>query len=209
MTQTSPSQRTVDLSPENLKRIEKEERALFFKQWIQNPKRLGTLAPISKNLAQLAALCVDNPENVRLVEIGAGPGRLTRSLLARGIKPENIKAIELDPKLCAFTQKTLPHIDVIQGDAQYLPDILPSDWAGSVDIVFSTIPLMYLPHQVRANIMEASFNVLKKEGHILHLTYNYWSPLKGMDYTQEKIASLWGNFPPSFIWKYKKPDPMS
>ncbi len=181
------------------------ETRLFFKRWIQNPKRLGTVAPISVRLANMAASCVERPTHIKLVEIGAGPGRLTRSLLKAGVKSENIKAIELDPDLCRFSRESIPEVDFIEGDAQYLKDLIPTHWVGQVDVVFSTIPLMYLPRDVRLNIIEAALSVLRPGGDLLHLTYNYWSPLDGiLGYDQKKMASLWLNLPPAFIWRYRK-----
>lgn len=180
------------------------ESSLFFKRWIKNPKRLGTLAPISHRLADLAASCVLSPNTIKMVEIGAGPGRLTRALLTAGVRPEALKAIELDKELCEFGKKAVPDVDFILGDAQNLADLLPKEWVGDVDVVFSTIPFMYLPEEIRRNITEAAFSVLKPGGDFLHLTYNYWSPLDGMSYDQKKLASLWFNVPPAFIWRYKK-----
>ncbi|MBX9977923.1 MAG: methyltransferase domain-containing protein [Alphaproteobacteria bacterium] len=180
------------------------ESALFFKRWLKNPGRLGTLAPISYRLADLAASCIQHPKTIKMVEIGAGPGRLTRALIKAGVKPESLKAVELDSDLCDFGKKAVPGVDFIQGDAQYLKELLPQEWIGHVDVIFSTIPFMCLPEDVRRNITEAAFSVLKPGGDFLHLTYNYWSPLDGMPYDQRKLASLWLNMPPAFIWRYKK-----
>ncbi len=180
------------------------EASLFFKRFLRNPARLGTLAPVSERLARLAASCVSLPSDGKIVEIGAGAGRLTRAFLGAGVKPKNLKAIELDPDLCAFAKENIKSVDFIEGNAKDLATLLPKSWIGSVDIVFSSIPFMYLPREMRAEITESVFDVLKPGGDFFHLTYNYWSPLEGMGYEQRRCATLWANFPPGFIWRYRK-----
>lgn len=180
----------------------KGEAALFLRRFFKSPMQLGTVAPISSRLADVAAKCLAHPQSLRVVEIGAGPGRLTRALLKKGVQPDNLKAIELDSELCDFARNTLP-VDIIQGDAQYLKKLIPASWVGKVDVVFSTIPFAYLSGDIRTNICEAAFSVLSPRGKFLHLTYKWSSPLKE-DYLQARRAALWWNLPPGFIWEYKK-----
>lgn len=183
------------------------ERRLFFKRWLKHPGQLGTLAPISLRLARKAAMCIHNPENLKIVEIGAGSGRLTRALLNHGVCPSRLKVIELDQELASFTKQTLPHVHVIQGDARHLNTLLPIDWIGNVDIVFSTIPLMCLEETTRNTIVNSAFDILNAKGTMLHLTYYPKSPLHylGKDaFIQTKILSLWWNIPPAFVWCYQK-----
>ena len=52
-------------------KLRSEEYKLFFKQWIQHPGRLGTLAPLTVSLARAAASHV-KLSNEPIVEIGAG-----------------------------------------------------------------------------------------------------------------------------------------
>jgi phosphatidylethanolamine/phosphatidyl-N-methylethanolamine N-methyltransferase len=189
----------------------RHENKLFFKQWIKHPGRLGTVAPISVKLARTAAAQVSNKGGY-VVEIGAGTGRLTRALLERGVSSTRLAVVELDPKLCTFLKDTLPALcltsdapQIIEGDAAFLPDLIPSSWVGSVETVVSAIPLMYLPEDKRLAIIEAAFKILKPGGKIIHITYNPKSPLAfSRAYTQERVVGLWMNMPPGFVWSYTK-----
>jgi phosphatidylethanolamine/phosphatidyl-N-methylethanolamine N-methyltransferase len=184
------------------------ENKIFFKQWIKHPGRLGTLSPISVKLARAAAALSTPLKNGYCVEIGAGTGRLTRAILERGGPSDNLAVVELDPNLCAFLKQTLPGLRpdakapvVIEGDASFLPDLIPADWVGKVDTVVSVVPLMYFSEAKRIDIIEAAFRVLKPNGKVIHLK----SPLAfSRAYTQKRVIGLWMNIPPGFVWVYTK-----
>lgn len=195
------------------KKIRWQENLLFFRRWLKHPLQMGTLAPITPRLAHLAASFLPNSHEKLVVEIGAGTGRLTRVLLGQGVKPENLAVVELDPFCCAFLQKTLPTIlkhgqplpTIIEGDATKLVDLLPHQFVGQVDTVFSVIPLMYLSPLARQNLMNAAFQVLKPGGSIIHITYSLQSPLRFMTHIkQHRQGQLWLNMPPGFIWHYQQ-----
>lgn len=187
------------------------ENKLFFKQWIRHPGRLGTVAPISVKLARSAAMHVSNNSGY-IVEIGAGTGRLTRALLEHGIPSTQLAVVELDPTLCTFLKDTLPALclpseapQIIEGNAAFLPDLIPESWVGNVEMVVSAIPLMYLSEEKRIAITEAAFKILKPGGKIIHVTYSPKSPLAfSRAYTQERVVGLWLNMPPGFVWSYTK-----
>lgn len=191
--------------------LRSHENKLFFKQWIRHPGRLGTVAPISVKLARSAAGQVSNSAGY-VVEIGAGTGRLTRALLESGVSSAHLAVVELDSTLCAFLKDTLPAIclasgapQIIEGDAAFLPDLIPSSWVGKVEAVVSAIPLMYLPEDKRIAIIEAAFKILKPGGKIIHVTYNPKSPLAfSRAYRQKRVVGLWVNIPPGFVWSYTK-----
>ena len=194
------------------KKIRRQENALFFKRWLKHPLQVGTLAPITPKLAHLAASYVQNPNGLH-VEIGAGTGRLSRALLQQGIKPENLALVELDPFFCGFLNQTLPFVlkdnqpapFVIEGDAAKLPDLLPAHYIGQVEVVFSVIPLMYIPPAVRQAIIEAAFQVLKPGGIVIHVTYSPRSPLGFMpNLHQHRRGQVWLNLPPGFVWHYQQ-----
>ncbi|MBY0462476.1 MAG: methyltransferase domain-containing protein [Alphaproteobacteria bacterium] len=199
-------------SPDYENALRRRENMLFFKRWLKHPSQMGTLAPVTPRLAKLAADLVENPSDL-IVELGAGTGRLTRALLAHGVKPKNLVLVELDPELCVFLKETLkdlpecknsmPHI--IEGDATKLAEIIPESFKGKVSTVVSAIPFMYIPPIAREQIVKSSFDVLKPEGSILHVTYNPKSPLAfKKDLKQERVGKLWLNFPPGFVWKYQQ-----
>jgi phosphatidylethanolamine/phosphatidyl-N-methylethanolamine N-methyltransferase len=199
------------LQPDFEKEISQSENRLFFSQCLKHPLQMGTAAPISHRLASQAANFVD--QNGIVIELGAGTGRLTRALLKKGVKPENLWLIELDATLCTFLEKTLPFLPecaqklphIIHGDATNLEELIPPSLHGRVATVISSIPFMYLKESVRQDIADASFRVMPPKTPMYHVTYNPKSPLAfANDLVQKRVVSLWFNLPPAFVWQYQK-----
>lgn len=189
-----------------------EENRLFFKQWLKSPMQLGTFAPISLKLAHLAADQLNVDDRTTIVEIGAGTGRLTRALLAKGVNIDKLAMVELDPKMSDFLKTSLQtlyqsktELKVIQGNAEKLPEIIPASWVGAVDYVVSAIPLAYMDETTREHIIQAALDVLNPvSGSILHVTYSPISPIKFMEgeILQKRVVALWNNMPPGFVWRF-------
>jgi phosphatidylethanolamine/phosphatidyl-N-methylethanolamine N-methyltransferase len=200
--------------PQNVvnKSIATGEKRLFFKQWLKSPMQLGTFAPLSMKLAHLAANQVNADNRTTIVEIGAGTGRLTRALLAKGVNIDRFAMVELDHKMCGFLDHSLKqmyqskkHPPVIHGNAENLVNIIPRTWVGKVDYVVSAIPLMYMEETLRERIIQASLDVLNPvSGSIIHVTYSPVSPIRFMEgeIIQKRVVSLWGNIPPGFVWRF-------
>jgi phosphatidylethanolamine/phosphatidyl-N-methylethanolamine N-methyltransferase len=194
------------------KSLEQSENKIFFKQWLRSPGKLGTFAPISLKLAYCAAAQIDTSSNPLVVEIGAGTGRLSRALLAKGVNPSRLAMVELDAKLSDFLKSSMSesyqgHVsaNIINGDARDLKNLIPSDWVGKVDYVVSAVPLMYMSEELREQIIQSALDVLHPlHGNILHVTYSPISPLRFMEseLLAKRVVSLWGNMPPGFVWKF-------
>lgn len=181
----------------------KRENGLFFKRWLKEPKQLGTLAPISKKLARVACNFLKDPACLKVVELGAGTGRLTRALINYGVKAENLTAVELDQTFCSFLKSSLPKINVIQGDAARLSNLLDSSLIGEVDVIYSVIPLMYLEPEMREKILRQGLAVLKPSGKFYHVCYTPISPFrKNKEIKSKRLASAWLNLPPGFVWEF-------
>lgn len=198
-------------------KIRSLENRLFFKRWLRHPVRLGTFAPISARLANGAAQQISvaladslqhstSGEPAKVIEIGAGTGRLTRALLAHGIR--HLKAVELDGELCTFLRRTSPSVEAIEGNAMDLENLIPPSWVGQVSAIVSVIPLMYLPVEVREGIINACLKVLKPDGEIFHVTYSPKSPLTSLNSSLKgrRVLEKWWNFPPGFMWHYTRSD---
>lgn len=184
----------------------KNETLLFFKRWLRHPLRMGAVIPSSPALTRLVSQNV-NLRGGPIVELGAGTGCLTRSLLEAGIPAEKIIIVELDPALCDHLKETFPQLQIYQGNATNLPDLLPEDVVGQVSTVISGLPMTAMPFGVQRQIIDACFNIMDVEGDILQYTYRPVSPLstQKLGLKKERVGLILKNLPPATVWRYQKP----
>lgn len=190
----------------------REERRVFFNEWRQHPTQLGTLAPITVKLADTTAALIPNPAQAKVVEIGAGTGRLSRAILRAGVQPHNLVVVELNSRLCQFLHqcwrhaKNAPH--VVEGNAIHLKDIIPADFVGQTTTVVSAIPFRYLTADIRGQIMNAAGSVLQPGGSMLHVTYHPACPAPvELGWQSRRRAALWWNLPPAFVFEFTPGQP--
>lgn len=94
----------------------KRENSLFLKRWLQEPRQLGTLAPISRKLALSACTFLKDPTGLNVVGIGAGTGRLARWGLNPGSK---LKSLTM-PSFGLFLKKYKWHFDNLSSRCQLI-----------------------------------------------------------------------------------------
>ncbi|MBN8889747.1 MAG: hypothetical protein J0H91_05580 [Rhodospirillales bacterium] len=91
---------------------------LFFRRWMENPLRMGSIVPSSPALCRrVVAQTVRGPDEAML-ELGAGTGVISRALLAAGLPPERLFVVEIVPAMAAHLRRVLPGANVIEGDAR-------------------------------------------------------------------------------------------
>jgi phosphatidylethanolamine/phosphatidyl-N-methylethanolamine N-methyltransferase len=185
----------------------RQERLLFIKNFLKNPKSMGAVAPSSNALGRLICNSLRVQSDSYVIEIGGGTGSFTRALIKGGVQPTNLVVIEIHPELCAFLKKKFPDVLVIQGDATHLRDILPPHIMGHVSAVISGIPLLNLSEQEQRALLDSSFDVMDDDGAFLQFTYSPISPLKGIkniDVVQKRLGRVLWNIPPATVWQFKK-----
>ena len=74
-----------------------DDELKFFKGWIDRPKAVGSIVPTSSITARKMASIVNPASGLPVLEVGPGTGVITRAILARGVKPENLYALEYSP----------------------------------------------------------------------------------------------------------------
>ena len=98
----------------------------FFRHWLSNPLRMGSVVPSSPALCRRLVARTRWAEDEAVVELGAGTGVISRALLAGGLPPQRLFAVELMPGLAAHLRRVLPGANVIEGDARRLAELIPA-----------------------------------------------------------------------------------
>lgn len=181
----------------------------FFHLWLQNPTRIGAVAPSSKNLGAAMAAEIDPAAPGVVVELGGGTGSITAALLAHGIPPCDLVVIEREEKLCQIIAKRFPDVHVIQGDARKLDQLLKQAGIGPVKAVISGLPLLSLSKQVEFEILQQCFVVLPADGFMVQFTYVPRPPVgrviaARLDLFANRTAWVLDNLPPAAVWVYRR-----
>jgi phosphatidylethanolamine/phosphatidyl-N-methylethanolamine N-methyltransferase len=99
--------------------------ALFMGQLARRPHQVVALAPSSRFLCAEMVAELD-PDGGPVIELGAGTGNITRAILGRGIAPEHLHSIEMNPEFCDRLRARFPGLNVHQmsaGDVGDLPSM--------------------------------------------------------------------------------------
>jgi phosphatidylethanolamine/phosphatidyl-N-methylethanolamine N-methyltransferase len=183
-----------------------DDELQFFKGWIDRPKTVGSIVPTSSVTARKMASIVDPASGLPVLEVGPGTGVITRAILARGVKPENLYALEYSPEFVRHLRRLYPGVNVIEGDAFNLSAALGERRDMAFDSVVSGVPLLNFPVAQRIAYIESLLDRIPAGRPIVQLTYGPLSPIppgRG-DYQVEHFHFVVRNIPPTQLWIYRR-----
>lgn len=177
--------------------------AMFFRRWLANPLQMGSIIPSSAALCERVVRHTCRAPDEAVLELGAGTGVISRALLEGGIPPERLIVVEIVPEMASHLRDVLPGVDVIEGDARDLANLLPRHWHGRIGSVVCGIPLVLLPLVEQRRFIDAIEAVAPGRG-FLHYSYCATSPLPWRKHALTARREAWTplNFPPASVWRY-------
>ncbi|MDH2068739.1 methyltransferase [Pantoea sp. GD03673] len=169
-------------------------KANFVHQFIRNPRKMGSITPSSEALCRTMIASVKWPESSRIAELGAGDGVLTRQILAQMAPDATLDAFEICTTLAdKLTALEDPRMTVRTCSAEYLN--------GNYDVIFSGLPLLSLPPELRDAILRAVFNALGPDGVFMQFQYtSLTQPDLSRYFTWERQRVL-KNVPPAWVYR--------
>jgi phospholipid N-methyltransferase len=173
---------------------------LFLREVLANPRVMGAACPSSHHLATSMATLLPSGFSGHVLELGAGTGVVTAALLRHGIKPQQLTVVEQSPLLVAHLRRRFPHLNVLQGDAAELDDLLKTHHTG-IGAIISSLPLRSLaPPTVRAIIRQVD-SALSPDGLFIQFTYALGAlPCRfPRRFRQVESKIIWRNFPPARV----------
>jgi phosphatidylethanolamine/phosphatidyl-N-methylethanolamine N-methyltransferase len=176
---------------------------MFFRRWLANPLQMGSIIPSSPTLCAKIVRQTRRAADEFIVELGAGTGVVSRALLDSGLPPERLYVVEIVPTMAAHLRRVLPGVNVIEGDARLLPNLLPDHVRGKIGTVVCGIPLVLLPVAEQRRFIDAIEAVAPGRG-FLHFSYCVTSPLPYQKHALAAKREAWTplNFPPASVWRY-------
>jgi phosphatidylethanolamine/phosphatidyl-N-methylethanolamine N-methyltransferase len=184
------------------------EHLEFLRGLIARPKNVGAIAPSSPALAHAIAAQIDPSIPGPVLELGPGTGVVTEALIARGIAPERITAIEYDAHFATMVAERFPGVNVVRGDAFDLERTLGSPISGSsvpFAGIVSGLPLLNHPVERRRMLIEGALARLAPGAQYVQFSYGWEPPIPApAGATVHRAALVWRNLPPARVWVYKK-----
>jgi phosphatidylethanolamine/phosphatidyl-N-methylethanolamine N-methyltransferase len=183
-----------------------DDELKFFKGWIDRPKVVGSIVPTSTITARHMASIVNPKSGLPVLEVGPGTGVITKAILARGVKPENLYAVEYSTDFVRHLRGLYPGVNVIEGDAFSLAATLGDNRELTFDSVVSGLPLLNFPVAQRISYIESLLDRIPAGRPIVQLTYGPLSPIPAGrgDYTVEHFHFIIRNIPPTQLWIYRR-----
>lgn len=183
-----------------------DDELRFFKGWIDKPKSVGAIIPTSSITARRMASVVNPASGLPVLELGPGTGVITRAILARGIRPQDLYAVEFSKEFVGHMHRVYPGVNVIQGDAFNLDQTLGEHAGLQFDCAISGVPLLNFPTAKRIAYINGLLDRLPIGRPVVQITYGPLSPAPARRgaYTVEHFDFVIRNIPPAQLWIYRR-----
>ncbi len=167
---------------------------------------MGSVIPSSRYLARkIAKLIPKQHMSYRVIELGAGTGVITKAMLREGIPHHQITLVENSEDLARSLKEVFPQIEIIQGNAKNLIDLLHHNIA-NINTIVSSIPMLNLKPEEQEAIATQVEKILPLGGIYIQYTYGTAPSIFEARTTFKKISSkrIWLNFPPARVDVFKR-----
>lgn len=184
--------------------------SIFLREFLRSPARTGAIAPSSRRLGEAIVAPIPESGDPIVVELGPGTGAFTTVIQEKLAGRGRHLAIELNPALATMIAERHPGVDVINGNAADLPQLLAERGIDHVDVVISGLPWASFPLSAQQSILEAVHAALAPTGAFTTFAYTMaaWTPaarrFRGMlERTFEEVVlgrTVTANLPPAFVY---------
>ncbi len=177
----------------------------FVARLIAKPKTVGAIAPSSAALARAMAGVIDPRGDAPVLELGPGTGVATKALIARGIVPERIWAVEYDGDFAKLIAARFAGVHVVAGDAFDLDKTLGNRAIAPFAGAISGVPLLNHSMARRQVFLEGVLARLAPGAPYVQFSYGMHAPVvPPPGVTVHRAAFVLFNLPPARVWVYRR-----
>ena len=147
---------------------------LVLRKFVTNAKTVATVAPSSRALARATLRGIDWAKTNAVVELGAGTGPITAELAK--VVPAHVRVVvnEYLSEFCQALRLRFPTLDVAEGDARRLGEMLSDRGIVQVDQILSGLPLTHFAEADRDAVIDQCGRLLSPNGEFRQLTTAPW-----------------------------------
>ena len=173
-------------------------------QMLRRPHQVVALAPSSRFLCAEMVAEID-PAAGPVIELGAGTGNVTQAILDRGVAPENLHCIEMNPEFCDRLRARFPGLNLHQmsaGDMRTLP-------IRDAQAVVSGLPLLSMPLTLQRDILTGFLSLTRPTGSFVQFTYGPNPPVaraltEELHLDWRVSRKIWWNMPPARVYRFSR-----
>ena len=190
-------------------------RRAFLSAVLRNPAQVGAVVPTADVMAELLTRIVPRSGTPVVVELGPGTGAVTGFIDDRLDPRARHIAVELDPEMAAYLQRTHPGLEVIEGNAVKLGALLAEHDVEHADAVVSGLPWSLFDDETQASILSQIAELIGPTGAFTTFAYRHGLLLSAarrfrrtLHETFEEVlisATVWRNVPPAFVYVCRRP----
>jgi phospholipid N-methyltransferase len=188
-----------------------EERWIFFRQWLARPLSTAAFSPSSRFLSRRMVRAIP-PGTRRVIELGAGTGALTRTLINHGIAIDNLLAIEFNPSLHRYLLRRFPGLTAVRGDARVmsqLAEVVSFAEKSPVRAVVSGLGLLSMSREAQYSILSSAFELMPEGGSFVQFTYGPAVPvadevMRRLGLRARRHGFALCNLPPAWVYVFTR-----
>ena len=178
-------------------------RLLFARNFLANPRRVGSVIPSSRRLIQ-RLLGQTDWQNVKVaVEYGPGTGGVTRAMLAKLGPDARLFAFEINSDFVDFLRQEIPdpRLTLIAASAETVGTVLAAAGVEYCDVAVSSLPFSIMPVTVRQAIVRATAAILAPGGRLIGYQYSTtWLRELRNEFRHVTVQIEPRNWPPAFVF---------
>ncbi|HLM83924.1 MAG TPA: hypothetical protein VK254_01770 [Candidatus Bathyarchaeia archaeon] len=179
-----------------------QNKNIFFKSFLKNPLRTGSIVQSSPILADKMLSKIDFQNANCIVELGGGGGIITKKILKKMHIGCVLLCFEIEPDLAKKLRDIKdPRLIVICDSAENIDIHLKKHGFPKADCIVSGLPLASLPPRTSRTILKSIYAYLATGGQYIQFQYSLTS-LRQIKYLFSSVAIsfVFLNFPPAFVY---------
>jgi phospholipid N-methyltransferase len=198
------SVRELPLGPAGLERREDRlsDAWLFARKFAVKGRAIASIGPSGPTICEAMVRQVDFSQPGVIVELGAGTGAITRSIMSCMQSHHRLIVVEIEPDFVDILRERLPQCEVVRADATSMEGPLRQLGVRQVKYVFSGLATPHLPLRGQIGLYRWLRRMLDPSGAFVQITYvpRIYHRYYRRHFFDVRYTPIWRNVPPGGVF---------